>query len=115
MDERLEKALEFSNYRATLGIQKRNIRTRMHVLQTVHYNKGSFIADSVTIAFVNALLQNGKTSAVIIDTKDSPVEVADLQDFLDALMSAYTEATLEYRSQMDKVTKARNIKQLMDW
>ena len=29
MDERLEKALEFANYRITLGNQKRNIRSRM--------------------------------------------------------------------------------------
>ena len=115
MDERLEKALEFSNYRATLGVQKKNIRTRMHVLQTVHYNKGSFLADSATIAFANALKQHGKKSAVMIDTKDNPIEISDIDDFIEALIGAYTEATLEYKTQMDKISKARNIKKLMDW
>ena len=32
MDERLERALEFANYRITLSNQKRNIRTRMQIL-----------------------------------------------------------------------------------
>ena len=60
MDERLEKALEFANYRTTLGNQKRQIRSRMNVIQTVHYEKGTFMADSHTIGFVNALIQHGK-------------------------------------------------------
>ena len=89
MDERLEKALEFSNYRATLGVQKKNIRTRMHVLQTVHYNKGSFLADSATIAFANALKQQGKKSAVMIDTKDNPIEISDIDDFIEGMLMAF--------------------------
>ena len=39
MDDRLEKALEFANYRITLSNQKRTIRQRMHVLQTVNNNR----------------------------------------------------------------------------
>jgi hypothetical protein len=33
MDERLEKALEFGNYRTTLANQKRNVISRMQILQ----------------------------------------------------------------------------------
>ena len=71
MDERLEKALEFANYRTTLSNQKRNIRSRMQVLQSVQYNTGSFIADEKTISFVDALLRSDKDSAIIIDTKEN--------------------------------------------
>ena len=42
MDERLEKALEFSNYRATIETQKKNLQMRVETQQTVHYNGGSF-------------------------------------------------------------------------
>lgn len=115
MDERLEKALEFANYRTTLSNQKRNIRSRMQVLQAVHYNSGSFYADERTIGFINALVAVGKTDAIVIDTKDNPVEVTDLLEFRDLLVSAYTEATNEYKVQMDKVKRARNIKKIMDW
>jgi hypothetical protein len=115
MDERLERALEFANYRITLGNQKRNIRQRMSVLTTIHYKSGVFQANPETIAFVKALLDSGKKSSIVLDTKENPIEIEDLQDLIDTLLSAYTEATNEYKVQLDKVKKSRNIKSLMDW
>lgn len=115
MDERLERALEFANYRITLSNQKKNVLSRMQVLQTLHYNNGSFLADQQTIAFVQALISAGKTSAVVVDTKNSPVQVDDLADFSSTLIEAYTEATNEYKIQIDKLNKSRNIKKIMDW
>ena len=47
MDERLEKALEFSNYTLTLNNQKRNIKNRVAQLQLVHHQAGVFIADNL--------------------------------------------------------------------
>jgi len=115
MDERLEKALEFANYRTTLSNQKRNIRSRMQVLQTMHYQGGSFIADAVTISFINALITANKESAIVIDIKDNPIEVEDLRSFYNELINAYQQASNEYKVQMDKIKRARNIKQVMDW
>jgi hypothetical protein len=68
-----------------------------------------------TVGFVNALLTVNKKSAIIVDTKETPVEVSDLTEFLDLLVGAYTEATNEYKIQIDKLNKARNIKTIMDW
>tara|TARA_B100001769_G_C21853839_1_gene462714 strand:- start:135 stop:482 length:348 start_codon:yes stop_codon:yes gene_type:complete len=115
MDERLEKALEFANYRITLGNQKRTLKQRTQVLQTVHYSKGVFFADHVTISFVKTLLDSGKTDSIIVDTKENPIHIEDLKEFLDTLISSYTEAMNEYKVQSDKIKKARNIKSLMDW
>ncbi len=115
MDERLEKALEFANYRTTLGNQKRQIRSRMNVIQTVHYEKGTFMADSHTIGFVNALIQHGKKSSVILDIKDTPILIEDLEDFCRELLEAYQAATNEYKTQIEKINRARSVKKLMDW
>ena len=115
MDERLEKALEFANYRITLSNQKRTIRQRMHVLQTVNHNRGVFYANPIVISFVKTLLDSGKKDAIILDSKESPIWVENLNEFLDSLLSAYTESTNEYKTQMDKIIKARNIKSIMDW
>jgi hypothetical protein len=115
MDERLEKALDFANYRQTLANQKRNIRSRMQMLQMVHYNNGSFIADPNTIGFINGLLTANKKNAIVLDTKENPIKIEDLQEFFDLLVEKYTEATNEYLTLLDKVNKARNIKKLMDW
>lgn len=115
MDERLEKALEFANYRITLSNQKRTIKQRMLVLQTVQYNKGVFFANTAMISFVKVLIDCGKTYAIILDSKESPIEIEDLQGLLESLLSAYTESTNEYKKQFDKINKARNVKSLMDW
>jgi hypothetical protein len=115
MDERLEKALDFANYRQTLANQKRNIRTRMQMLQSVHYNNGSFLADTVTIGFINSLLAAKRKSAIVLDTRENPIKIDNLQEFQDLLIEKYTEATNEYTILLDKVNKARNIKKLMDW
>lgn len=115
MDERLERALDFANYRRTLSNQKKNVISRMKVLQTVHHNSGAFFADANTIAFVNALIQAGKKTAILLDTKENPIEIADLQEFLELLVGHYVEATNEYKVQIDKLKKSRDIKKIMDW
>ena len=115
MDERLEKALEFANYRITLGNQKRTLKQRTQVLQTVHYAKGVFHSSQTTIAFVKALVDMGKKESILIDTKENPIVIDDLADFLETLVSAYTESMNEYKVQAEKIRKARNIKSLMDW
>ena len=112
MDERPK--VEFANYLITLSNQKRNVRTRMQV-PTVHHNNGTFMADSETIGFVAPLLNYGKTSAILIDTKDNPIEIDNLEAFRDILFEAYAEASFEYKTQMEKIQRARNIKKLMDW
>ena len=54
MDERLEKALEFSNYRMTIENQKKNLKTRVDTLQTFMYAKGTWKADQPLISFVQS-------------------------------------------------------------
>ena len=56
MDERLEKALDFSNYALTINNQKRNIRNRVAQLQIIHHLGGVFIANHETIAFIKTLI-----------------------------------------------------------
>ena len=115
MDERLEKALEFANYRITLGNQKRTLKQRTLVLQTVHYAKGVFHANPTTIAFVKTLIDLDKSDAIVVDTKENPIHIENLEEFLETLVSAYTEASNAYKVQAEKIKKARNIKSLMDW
>tara|TARA_B110000902_G_scaffold83090_2_gene98655 strand:+ start:428 stop:775 length:348 start_codon:yes stop_codon:yes gene_type:complete len=115
MDERLERALEFGNYRTTVSNQKRNVIARMQTLQLVHHSNGSFTANPNTISFVQALISVGKNSSVILDTKENPIEITDLTEFLELLVGAYTEGVNEYKVQMDKLKKSRNIKKIMDW
>lgn len=115
MDERLSRALQFSNYRQTLHIQKQNLIQRMRNQRTVLFNNGMFIADPTTIAFVKALIDQGYEEAIVIDSKDIPIKVQDLKDFLDKLMDANFKATNEYFVANEKVKRSRNMKALLEW
>ena len=115
MDERLQKALEFSNYTLTLNNQKRNIKNRVAQLQMVHSNGGVFIANHETITFVNMLVERKEKNIVELDSKENPIKVTDVSELLEKLLSAYHSATNEYMNEYDKLRKARNIKQIMDW
>lgn len=115
MDERLQKALEFSNYTATINNQKRNIKNRFAQLQIVHYKGGVFLANQQTIAFIKAMIDSNHTSGILIDSKDNPINVSNFEDLLSNLMSSYFSATQEYDAEYAKIRKSRNIKTAMDW
>jgi hypothetical protein len=115
MDERLQKALEFSNYNLTITNQKRNIKNRVNQLQIVHHLGGVFLANPETISFVKTLVDLNHTSAIIIDTKENPISVNSLSEFLEKLVNAYISATQEYDVEYEKIKKARNIKSVMGW
>ena len=115
MDERLQKALEFSNYNLTITNQKRNIKNRVYQLQIVHYGGGVFLANPETISFVKTLVDMDHNSAVIIDNKENPITVKDCKELLQKLVDAYISSTQEYDVEYEKIKKARNIKSVMGW
>jgi len=115
MDERLQKALDFSNYTNTIKNQKKNIKNRVAQIQLVYSDGGTFIADHTTISFLKTLVDMKHKNAVILDSKENPIKVISTEKLLEKLLSAYFSATNEYTLENDKITKARNIKQIMDW
>ena len=115
MDERLQKALEFSNYTATINNQKRNIKNRFEQLRLVHFGGGVFIANHETISFIKTMIEMDHTAGVLVDSKENPVSIKSFRELLERLMDAYFSATTEYEAEYTKIRKARNIKSLMDW
>lgn len=115
MDERLQKALEFSNYTATINNQKRNIKNRVAQLQIVHHHGGVFLANQETISFIKCMIDMKNTKGVLIDSKENPINVSNFEELLDKLISAYFSATTEFENEYQKIKKSRNIKTAMDW
>lgn len=115
MDERLERALEFSNYRITIENQRTNIKRRFETMLVVHYENGAFRATAELISFVDTLQRTDNNSAVILDSKDNPIEIQDLKEFQSKLIESYHQATNEYLNEYRKLARARNIKSAMNW
>lgn len=97
MDERLSKALEFANYSVTLNNQRRSLKEKL-LADVVHYsNGGCFTVTKELINFVKTLVDTGNEQNVImIDDNDVPIQIENLEDFLDTILNIYFTATNEY-------------------
>ena len=113
MDERLEKALKYSNYMVTYNNQKRILKQKF-LDQNVHYANGSkFKINREFITFINLLLQKGQTKDVtIIDDNDNPVQISDFAKFVDDVMNIYSKNVNDYYTQLHKIKK-RDIKDVL--
>lgn len=115
MDERLEKALDFANYRATIANQRDQLKNRINTVKICNYKGAQFTADKTNISFIKAMIDSGHESAVVEDDKNNPVEIEELSKLLEELTSAYHSAMNEYLIEHKKINKARALKTMMDW
>jgi hypothetical protein len=51
---------------------------------------------------------------VLIDSRENPVKISNLEEFYDTILSQYFEATNEYHLEFEKLRKARSVKQATD-
>lgn len=115
MQEQLKKALEFANYKQTFSIQKKALKEKVNAKLTYGFNGGIFHIDRNLMTFVEMLLNNGRTTGVVLlDLNDNPVLIEDLTAFKDEIFSRYFEATNEFFEQYQTLKKSRSVEKLLD-
>lgn len=114
MDDRLHKAVEHANYKATLAIQKDNAKVRLATDLLYATGGGIFTITPTLMNFVDLLVRQGQMDAVLIDDKGKPIAITDLQAMLDTISMQYAEATNAYLAEYDRLRKARSIKAIVD-
>lgn len=114
MDERLEKALEHSNYTVTLSNQLR-LLSEQHAEQIIYYHGGGqFCATEQRITFVNMLVDRGITDTVLIDDNNTPIEIEDTDKFLTEIMDLYFSASNDYLAGYNEIRKNRSAKGIVE-
>jgi hypothetical protein len=114
MDERLEKALEFSNYMVTLNNQRRGLKEKFLNDCVFYQGGGSFTITKELINFCKLLIDQGNDEEVIlIDDNDLPVEITDMKDFFLKITNIYFSATNSYFSEYQKLKSNRTIEKMM--
>lgn len=110
MDERLTKALEFANYSVTLGNQRRALKEK-YLADVIYYQHGGcFTVTKELINFVKTLVDTGNDEGVVlIDDADVPIEIADLNSFLETILNKYFTASNEYYTEYQKLRKQRSV------
>lgn len=115
MQEQLQKALEFANYKQTFSIQRKILKEKMQAKLTYGFNGGLFHIDRNLITFVNLLCEKGRTQGVVLlDENENPILVEDLEAFKEEIFSRYFEVTNEYLEQYQKLKKSRSVEKLLE-
>jgi len=98
-DQRLENALEFANYRATLANQKAKLKDRCEAQLNYAYNGGIFHISESLISFVDSFYRQGKKSMIMLDSNKTPVDIEDVQEFYNQITTRWFESVNEYHRQ----------------
>lgn len=114
VDERLAKALEASNYRLTLNVQRENSKLKLKNHLVYSQNGGIFKITQDFISFIFALSQS-KKSTVILDSNENPVKIDDLEDFYESILDIYQEGMNDYLIEYEKFKKLRTTAKVVTW
>lgn len=114
MDERLQKALDISNYMVTLNNQKRLLQEQYQENLIYYFNGGQFTITQQLISFCQSLIAMSQTDTILIDDNNTPVEIEDLVDFSQEIYSKYFEASNRYLTEYNKLKLNRSIESIMN-
>ena len=116
MDERLKKALDFSNYMVTLNNQKRVLKEKYFESRIHYFNGGQFSVTRELLTFVGQLCDKGDNANIpIIDDNDVPTKVVNLDEFYDDILDIYFTASNEYHQEYEKIRSKRKVSGLVEY
>jgi hypothetical protein len=112
--ERLAKALDFSNTMQTFNLAKNNLKVKTQNLLSYSTNGGTFRVTQELIAFVNIAVTSGKSSLILLDKNDIPIQIDDTEKFLEDISSLYFEVINEYYNDYQKLRSSRKIEKVLE-
>ena len=114
MDERLSKALEFSNFLETQNNQKR-IFLAQYKENLIHYTHGhKFTATPELINFCRILVDTNQEQVVVLDDNEIPVLIPNIKEFVTELVGVYVFASRKYATDYEVIRKNRSVQGLVD-
>jgi hypothetical protein len=115
MDERLKKALEFANYRQTFAIQRKTLKEKTEAELTYGYGSGVFKIDRTLLTFVQLLIDQDRAENIpLMDINNTPILVADLEEFRDEIFDRYFSVTYKYLESYNELKRNRSVEKLVD-
>lgn len=112
MDERLEKALEFSNFIETQNNQKK-LYLKQYKNNLIHYSQGhKFTVSTQLINLLSVLIETDQEQIVILDDNEVPVTVENAKDFLQDIVGVYLFASRKYAKDYNEIRTGRSVEGL---
>lgn len=114
MDERLEKALNYSNYMVTFNNQKRIAKEKFLDSRYFYLNGGKFFSSIELINYLSFLVSKGMTDTIVLDENENPIKVENLTEFLDNIQHTYFFALNEYYQTLTQLKSSRKVEKLVE-
>jgi len=114
MDERLEEALKFAEYRTTLNNQLDQLKHRVEVELLHSVNGGTFPITLELINFTKLLITAKKKEIVLLDKNDTPILIDDIKLFHKTIFDKYIAATNMMHEEFTTLRKKRTVKSILD-
>ena len=112
MDERLQKALEFSNFLETQNNQKR-IFLKQYNDNLIHYTGGhKFTASTKLINLLSVLIDNDQEQVVVLDDNEVPVTINNPKEFMQEIVGVYVFASRKYAKDYNDIKSNRSVEGL---
>jgi hypothetical protein len=107
MDNRLNDALAFANYRLTLQVQRQNIEARVNAALIVSYQNAIFKSTQTLITFVG--LRAMRSDRLLVeDNSGNVIQIENPNEFLTELLTAYDAAMELKQQELQKLKAARS-------
>ena len=109
MEDILKTALEFSNFRKNIEVQKKVLKDKLAANLTIGYDGGIFYIDQSLIVFVEFLVTKSRTENIpIIDINGNPINVKNVIAFQDKILDVYFSSTNDYLLGFEKLKSTRS-------
>jgi hypothetical protein len=112
LDNRLQDALDFSNYRITLYNQKQLLKQKLDEQLTISINGGIIKVSQELISFIGYIISMGKNDVILLDINKNPIFIDDLNAFHKDIIAKYYQSMNDYLVEFKNMQKARNVKSL---
>jgi hypothetical protein len=107
MDNRLNDALAFANYRLTLQVQRQNIEARVNSALLFSFQNAIFKSSQNLIAFVGFRTIRAE-KLLLEDNSGNVIQIANPNEFLSALITAYDSAMELKQQEQQRLKSARS-------
>lgn len=114
MDERLAKALDYSNYMVTYNNQKLLAKERFNENLCYFFNGSQFIVSIELINYVHYLFNKGITNTILIDSNETPIKIDNIEEFLNNIQHTYFFATNRYYQDLTELKTKRKVEKLVE-
>lgn len=114
MDEKIKKAFKIAEYAETFSSQKQILKEEYNQNLNFYFNGGAFLISKELITFIKTIKDISQdNSTILVDINDTPIEISNIDEFLEKILSKYYYAVNEYYTRFQSLKTSRTVESIL--